>query len=53
MTINTAICMPIVYPPSFNSLGLVPFNISPHYADPEPKARLAEGGFTVSMEENR
>ena len=35
LTMGTTNDMPVVYPPNFRTLGLVSFNINPHYLDPD------------------
>ncbi|WP_294820057.1 dipeptidase PepE [uncultured Flavobacterium sp.] len=36
LTMQTTNDMPIIYPPSFKTLGAINFNLNPHYLDPQP-----------------
>ncbi|WP_298548082.1 dipeptidase PepE [uncultured Aquimarina sp.] len=38
LTMQTTNDMPIVHPPSYKTLGIMPFNINAHYLDPDPNS---------------
>lgn len=55
-TMRTTNDMPIVVPPSLDALDIIPFQINPHYLDPEPdttfQGETREERLTEFLEEN-
>ena len=50
ISMGTSNDMPIVHPQSFETLGVLPFNINPHYLDPNPDSKhMGETGIWWSI----
>lgn len=56
-TIKTTKDMPVIQPPSFDSLGIFPYQISPHYLDPDLNSKhmgeTQEERIVQFLEENQ
>jgi dipeptidase E len=39
ISMQTTNDMPIIYPPSFETIGAIPFNLNPHYLDPDTNSQ--------------
>lgn len=54
LTMQNTNDMPIVYPPSFITLGLIPFNLNPHYVDSDIQSKhMGESRETRIFEYHR
>lgn len=50
-TIRTTNDMPVVQPDSFDALGLIPFQVNPHYPEPDAEGGTATGARDARLRE--